>query len=72
MITYGLDIEISHKVFRNNDDEPRYSNISSTDGGSINDLKTLEFTNYAKIGLQNFFNMNPEQFLSRLAKGPPP
>ena len=35
-------------------------------------MKPIKFTNYARIGLQNFFHTNPELFLSRLAKGPPP
>ena len=52
MIMYGLDQEICHKVFKNNnEEEPRFSNVSSTSTGSVSDLKTLEFTNYAKIGL---------------------
>lgn len=36
------------------------------------EIKPLQFTNYARIGLQNFFETNPELFLSRVAKGPPP
>lgn len=35
-------------------------------------LQKIEFTKWAYIGLANFFNTNPEIFLSRLAKGPPP
>lgn len=36
------------------------------------DMRPIQFTNYARIGLSNFFETNPELFLSRLCKGPPP
>ena len=65
MITYGLDQEIAHKVIK---ESPRSSNISTMPRSEYFETQeTIGFTNYAKIGLQNYFNMNPEQFLSRLA-----
>ena len=45
---------------------------SGSYSGNFQDLKPIEFSNYARIGLTNFFETNPELFLSRLAKGPPP
>ena len=77
MVSYGLDPELKYKVFKNmpkpsqNNQfmqcgvDPRYT-------GKTNEIKPIEFTNYARIGLKNFFVSKPEQFLMRLAKGPPP
>lgn len=45
---------------------------NSRTSGKLDEIKPIEFTNYAKIGLKNFFVSKPEQFLMRLAKGPPP
>jgi hypothetical protein len=60
MVSYGLDDDLKSKVVK--DDKFMKSDAS----------EPIEFTSYAKIGLNNFFNSNPELFLSRLAKGPPP
>jgi hypothetical protein len=57
MITYGLDSDLEHLVLKPT---------------SRSDTHGYNFTNYAKIGLSNFFATNPELFISRLAKGPPP
>ena len=58
MITYGLDQEVAHKVIK---EGPRSSNISTKPRSEYFEAQeTLAFTNYAKIGLQNYFNMNPE------------
>jgi hypothetical protein len=62
MISYGLDSDISHKVI----DKKRDFLFDDEE------IQPISFTPYAKIGLQNFFETNPELFLSRLAKGPPP
>ena len=57
MITYGLDQEIAHKVLAEN----RSSSVSTKPRSEYFDAQeTLAFTNYARIGLQNYFNMNPE------------
>ena len=66
MVSYGLDPELKYKVFKNKPKpatkntqfiscgvDPRYS-------GKINEVKPIEFTNYAKIGLRNFFVSKPE------------
>ena len=65
MVSYGLDLDLVLKV------------TSKKDHGKVTQFnpennQPIEFTAYAYIGLQNFFNTNPEMFLSRLAKGPPP
>ena len=62
MIGYGLDADLQDKVVQGNKNKLY----------SATDPKPIKFTNYAKIGLQNYFENNPEIFLSRLAKGPPP
>ena len=38
----------------------------------IDEIQPIKFSNYARIGLLNFFESKPEKFLCRLAKGPPP
>ena len=45
--------------------------IEGNQGGQSR-VKPLAFTNYARVGLQNFYQSNPELFLKRLAEGPPP
>jgi len=58
MITYGLDPEIAHKVLK---EEKRSSTLSTKPRSEYFEAQeTLSFTNYARIGLQNYFNMNPE------------
>lgn len=39
---------------------------------NLKDLRPIQFSNYARVGLANFFAAQPERFLKRLAKGPPP
>lgn len=56
MITYGLDPTTQLKVF------PNGKQTKEPD----------ELTEYALVGLQNFYNNHPDKFLSRLGKGPPP
>lgn len=63
MITYGLDSDLEHLVFNETGNSHKNHKVP---------LSGSSFTNYAKIGLQNFFATNPELFTSRLAKGPPP
>lgn len=65
MVTYGLDTDIAHRVVHTDD----FSFVTSFSGEIT---RPIRFTNYALIGLQNYFISNPEMFLSRLSKGPPP
>ena len=60
MVSYGLDEDIKSLVVK----DDKYLKADA--------VEPLEFSNYARIGLNNFFNTNPEHFLTRLAKGPPP
>jgi hypothetical protein len=57
MITYGLDEDLVSKAILRRNKTP-YSHI--------------EFSKYAKVGLNNFYETYPKLFLSRLSKGPPP
>lgn len=81
MVSYGLDADIAHKVFkyRSKAEEAECKNrkINKFNHGTAFNtdhklLKHFEFTNFAIIGLSNFFHTNPELLLNRLAKGPPP
>lgn len=81
MITYGFDQDIAHKVFKfkskSEENSAKNRKINKFNHGSSYkaDYKQMEpiwFSNYALVGLGNFFATNPELFLNRLAKGPPP
>lgn len=65
MASYGLDQDLAHKIVSKSNYKKliRFEEIEEPD--------PIEFTAYAIIGLKNFFLTHPEQFLSRLAKGPP-
>lgn len=57
MVTYGLAEDLVSKVIIKKNNSP---------------YEPIIFSKYAKIGLNNFFETNPQLFLSRLSKGPPP
>ena len=57
MISYKLDPEFANKVILTRNKTP-------TD--------PIQFSKYARIGLNNFLEAYPELFMSRLSKGPPP
>ena len=65
MITYGLDENVVEKAIAKKD----FKRVKAFDS---NDVVPIEFSTYALVGLKNFYASNPELFLSRLAKGPPP
>jgi hypothetical protein len=67
MVSYGLDEDLKHKVVSKKDF--KYSQQFTED---IDKCKPIEFTPFALVGLRNYFITNPEKFLSRLSKGPPP
>ena len=43
MVSYGLDVDIADQV------------IQKVDAVAYQNVKPITFTNYARIGLQNFF-----------------
>lgn len=57
MVTFGLDQDLVGKVVLKKNKTPN---------------EPIIFSKYAKIGLNNFYEANPNKFLSRLSKGPPP
>jgi hypothetical protein len=57
MVTFGLDDDIAAKVIKKRNKTPN---------------EPIIFRNYARIGLNNFFEQNSKLFMSRLRKGPPP
>lgn len=57
MVTFGLDLDLVGKVILKKNKTPN---------------EPIIFSKYAKIGLNNFFETYPKQFMSRLSKGPPP
>ena len=66
MVSFGLDQDIAGKVIKHG------VKINQQRKGQSDHLSPIEFTNYAKIGLQNYFATHRGKFISRLAKGPPP
>ncbi len=72
MIAYDLDEEIKHMI-KITDYKLNIQKNSQNNNSIINlNMEPIKFTNYARIGLQNFFSSDPNLFLVRLAKGPPP
>lgn len=69
MIRHGLDLAPAEKVI---DKNLEVSNGNTVSAESDKEMMPYPFTNYARIGLRNFYRANPQLFLSRLAKGPPP
>ena len=59
MVSYGLDKDLVKKVIKKG-------------RGQSENIEPIEFSNYAKVGLRNYFATNRGKFISRLAKGPPP
>lgn len=57
MITYGLDEDLANKVILKRNKTP---------------YGPIEFSKYAKIGLNNFYETYPKLLFSRISKGPPP
>ena len=77
MVSYGLDPDVKYKVFKHTSKTSQKNpcneyGIGPNYSGKISEIKPFEFTNYARIGLENYFVSKPEEFLRRLAKGPPP
>jgi hypothetical protein len=65
MVSYGLDEDLQHKVFKVVNNGPRGPIIFSK-------KRFLILGKIAKIGLTNFYEAFPELFKKRLSKGPPP
>jgi hypothetical protein len=57
MASYGLDEDLIGKVIIKRN-KTQYDPI--------------QFSKYARVGLNNFLEAYPDLFMSRLAKGPPP
>ena len=57
MVSFGLDDDLIGKVILKRNKTP---------------YEPIVFSKYARIGLNNFYEANPDLFLSRLSKGPPP
>jgi hypothetical protein len=65
MIQHSLDSDIKPMVFSH---MQTVHESQPTKGG----ISEKYFTAHALIGLQNFFAANPDKFIDRLSKGPPP
>ena len=65
MIQHSLDSDIKPLVFSHTE---KVGVGQSTKGG----VQEKFFTAHALVGLQNFFAADPNKFIDRLSKGPPP
>ena len=87
MTSFVLDIDLQHKIYKIDANHPLYKKSLLPDARKylITDyglrdsysedwkqIKEIKFTNYAFVGLRNFFEAHPQLFIHRLAKGPPP